>query len=231
MTPTVAPATVPALEPHDRLTREEFERRYDAMPHLKKAELLKGVVHMPSPVRMQRHGAPHARLVGWLFVYQTATPGVELGDNATVRLGPEDEPQPDALLMVSQDRGGQAAVDGDDYISGPPELAAEVASSSTSYDLHVKREVYEQHGIREYLIWRVDDRAIDWLTLRDGRYQLLAPGPDGIQRSEVFPGLWLDAEALIVGDGSRIMQVLQEGVASPEHRAFVQQLAQRSGDG
>lgn len=214
----------PPLEPHDRLSRDEFERRYAAMPHLKKAELLKGVVHMPSPVRNDRHGEPHALLVGWLVFYQIATPGVRAADNTTLRLGREDEPQPDALLRIPAERGGQSTVDAEDYISGAPELAAEVASSSASYDLHEKLEVYQQHGVREYVVWRVLDRAVDWFALRGEQYEPLLAGPDGILRSEAFPGLWLDVEALLSGDGARLLAVLQEGIASPEHAAFVEHL-------
>ncbi len=64
------------LEPGDRLTRAEFERRYAAMPLVKKAELIEGVVYMPSPVRVQRHGHPHLHLGTWLGVYESGTPGV-----------------------------------------------------------------------------------------------------------------------------------------------------------
>jgi hypothetical protein len=79
--------------------------------------------------------------------------------------------------------------------------------------------------VPEYLAWRVLDRAVDWFALRGDRYEPLAPGPDGILRSEVFPGLWLDPAALIAGDGARLIAVLQEGLASAEHTAFVQRLA------
>src|SRR5262249_56577124 len=116
------PAEVPPLEPGDRLTREEFERRYDAMPGLKKAELIEGVVYMPSPVRLQRHSHPHTRLVTWLGTYETDTPGVEAGDNGSIRLDLDDEPQPDGYLIIRPDRGGQARISADDYIEGAPEL-------------------------------------------------------------------------------------------------------------
>lgn len=217
-------AAPPPLEPHDRLTREEFERRYKAMPHLKKAELLKGIVHMPSPVRMDRHGGPHLLLVTWIGLYMVSTPGLLGGDNTTIRLGPEDEPQPDVLLMIPRDRGGQAAIDAEGYLDAAPELAAEVASSSASYDLHVKLDVYREHGVREYLVWRAGDRAVDWFALRGDKYEQLTAGPDGILRSEVFPGLWLDPAALIETAGQRLIAVLQQGIASPEHAAFVDNL-------
>jgi Uma2 family endonuclease len=207
------------------LSREEFERRYDAMPGLKKAELIQGVVYMPSPTRVRRHGQPHFRLIGWLGNYEAATPGVEGIDNGTVRLDDENEPQPDAALVISPDRGRQSRISEDDYLEGAPELAAEVASSSVSYDLHSKLEVYRSHGVREYIVWRVLEREIDWFVLRRKRFVRLAPDEEGVLRSEVFPGLWLDSAALIGGDWPRVLAVLQRGIASPEHAAFVAQLA------
>jgi len=221
---TAPPVSLLPLENGDSLTREEFENRYAAMPHLKKAELLRGVVYMPSPVRLNRHGEPHARLVGWIVIYELATPGLRVGNNATVRLGPEDEPQPDVLLVIPSERGGQASIGPEDYVEGAPELAAEVAASSASYDLHVKLHVYRERGIREYIVWRIYDRAIDWFTLRGENYEPLQPETDGILRSEVFPGLWLDPAALIAGDGARLMTVLQQGISSPEHVEFVERI-------
>src|SRR5262245_2190744 len=136
--PEPSPNGIPPLEPGDHLSREEFERRYDAMPDLKKAELIQGVVYMPSPTRHRRHGRPHGQMIAWLGVYEAATLGVEASNNATTRLDDENEPQPDAVLLISPERGGQARVSDDDYLEGAPELAAEVAASSVSYDLHSK---------------------------------------------------------------------------------------------
>ena len=222
---TKAPAEIiPPLEPGDRLSRAEFERRYNAMPNLKKAELIEGIVYMPSPVRIHRHGRPHIRLAGWLAIYEAATPGVEAADNTTVRLDDDNEPQPDGFLLIEPARGGQTRLSADDYVELAPELAAEIASSSASYDLHTKLEAYRRNGVREYLVWRVLDRHFDWFVLRDGQYQPLAPDADGILRSEVFPGLWLEAAALLRGDMTRVFAVLQQGLASPEHAAFVQRL-------
>jgi Uma2 family endonuclease len=219
--PAEAREDVPPLEPGDRLTREEFERRYDAMPGLKKAELIEGVVYMPSPVRLRNHGRPSRHLSTWMGVYEAATPGVEGGDNCTARLDLGNESQPDALLLIDPARGGQARISADDYIEAAPELVAEVAASTATYDLHTKLEVYRRNRVREYIVWRVRDRQIDWFVLRQGRFERLAPGADGILRSEVFPGLWLDPEALVRGDLARVLAVLQQGVASPEHVAFV----------
>ena len=226
-TPSASPPeSIPPLENGDCLTREEFERRYSAMPHLKKAELLKGVVYVPSPMRLAQHGEPHADLVTWVGIYKLATPGLRGRDNSTVRLGPEDEPQPDVLLMVPGERGGQATVGSEGYVEGAPELAAEVAASNASYDLHLKLQVYQERGIREYIAWRVQDGTIDWFALRGDTYEPLLAGTDRILRSEVFPGLWLDPAALIAGDGLRLMAVLQQGIASPAHTAFVERLRQ-----
>src|SRR5262249_19824990 len=132
------------LEPGDHLTRDEFERRYDAMPELKKAELIEGVVYMPSPVRVDRHGSPHANLVGWLVVSGAATPGLKSASAATIRLDEMNEPQPDALLMIEPARGGQARISDDNYVENAPELVAEIAASSASYDLHTKLDVYQR---------------------------------------------------------------------------------------
>jgi Uma2 family endonuclease len=220
-----APPDPPPLESGDHLTRAEFERRYQAMPHLKKAELIEGVVFVPSPVTYGKHARPHFHLNGWLFQYATATLGVDGGDNASLRLDLDNEPQPDAFLMILPSHGGQARIDEDDYVAGGPELVAEVAASSQSYDLHAKLHVYRRSGVREYLVWRVRDRAIDWFALREGRYELLPPGADGIYRSEILPGLWLDPAALVGGDAAAVVRILQQGLATPEHELFVAQLA------
>ncbi|HEY1379682.1 MAG TPA: Uma2 family endonuclease [Gemmataceae bacterium] len=226
---TDAKTHVPPLRNGDRLTAEEFERRYDAMPELKKAELIEGVVYVGSPVRAEDHGEPHADLIGWLAPYRIATPGVRAGDNATLRLAPRNRPQPDAYLRITPESGGQARVDDDGYIVGAVELTAEIAASSASYDLHDKLETYQRNGVREYVVWRVEDEAVDWFALRSARYERLTPGTDGILRSEVFPGLWLDPAALVHGDMARVDEVARLGLASPEHAAFVNQLRQRAG--
>src|SRR5947209_6675585 len=141
---------LPALRDGERLTRAEFERRYEAMPHLKKAELIEGVVHLPPPVRHKRHSLPHSSLVGWLANYMAGTPGTEAGDNGSIRLDLDNEPQPDAYLIIDPKCGGQVRFSDDDYIEGAPELIAEVASSTVSYDLGKKLHVYWRNGVREY---------------------------------------------------------------------------------
>jgi hypothetical protein len=222
--PPVEPDVALPLENGDRLTRPEFERRYAAMPPPVKAELIEGVVYMASAVRFQSHGLPHGAVVTWAGVYQLHTPGVFLGDNTTVRLDVDNEMQPDVCLFLAPP-GGPPRVDADDYIAVAPEFVAEVAASSVSYDLGPKMNAYRRNGVREYLVWRVQDGAIDWFVLRDGRYDPLPPGPDGILRSAVLPGLWLDAAALLRGDLARVHAVLHQGLADPTHAAFAARLA------
>lgn len=212
---------IPPLENGDCLTRAEFERRYDAMPQVKKAELIEGVVYVPSPVRHRFHGRPHTHMTTWLGQYEAHTPGVEASDNSTVRLDLDNEPQPDVLLIIDPDRGGQTRFSEDGYIEGAPELVVEVASSSASYDLHAKLHAYRRNGVREHVVWRVLDQQIDWFVLREGQYERLQLDPDGLLRSETFAGLWLDPEALIGGDMAKVLDRGQQGLASPEHTAFV----------
>ena len=223
-----SPEPIPPLEPGDRLSRAEFERRYEAMPHLKKAELIEGVVYMPSPVRFRRHSRPHAHFIGWLVTYEAGTPGVEVGDNGTARLDLDNEPQPDALLLIDLAHGGQARISENDYIESAPELVGEIAASSASYDLNIKLHVYRRNGVREYVVWRVLDRAVDWFVLREDRYERQTPDAEGLLRSEIFPGLWLDPAALVRGDLAGVLAVLQGGLASPDHSAFVAKLQSQS---
>ncbi|OBQ39308.1 MAG: hypothetical protein AN487_05015 [Anabaena sp. CRKS33] len=215
--------TIPPLENGDKLTRHEFERRYHAMPNLKKAELIEGVVYVASPVRAKQHGKPHARIMTWLGTYEAATPGVEALDNTTVLLDTDNEPQPDALLRI--ETGGQSRINKDDYVEGAPELIVEIAASSASYDLHEKLKVYRRNQVQEYLIWRVYDYQFDWFRLQQGEYIQLQPNADNIICSQIFPGLWLDKTALLGGDLGKVLTVVQQGLASPEHENFISKLS------
>ncbi len=216
---------IPLLENGDQLTRAEFERRYQAMPQLKKAELIEGVVYMPSPVRLYRHSQPHLQMATWLGTYQSETPGLLAGDNSTVRLDLDNEPQPDLMLLIEPDKGGQASISDDDYVEGAPELVAEIASSSASYDLNAKRNAYRRNGVREYLIWRVLDQKIDWFVLREGEYRRLPLDDSGRYQSETFAGLWLDPKALIRGDLAAVLATLRQGLSCPEHADLVARLS------
>lgn len=221
------PSYIPPIESGDRLTRPEFERRYNAMPNLKKAELIEGVVYLASPLRFEPHAEPHGNLMIWLGNYKVATPGVRLGDNPTVRLDLDNEPQPDAILLIDAARGGFSYIGADGYVEGAPELVAEVAASSASKDLHEKKRAYRRNGIQEYIVWQVFESTVSWFSLQDGEYVALIPNTSGIIESQVFPGLWLDVSALVAGNMQQVLAVLQKGLASVEHQAFVQQLNNR----
>jgi len=213
---------VPPLENGARLDATEFMRRYEAMPELKKAELINGVVYvMGSPVRQTLHSKPHVRLVGLLNSYSLATPGVDPGDNCTVKIDEENTFQPDGLLYLTPVRNGKSSIDDDDFIVGAPELLIEVDASSVSMDTQRKMHAYEKAGVQEYIIWRTEDEAINWWTLDGGSYKELLPDADGIIRSRVFPGLWLDPKAMIADNCARMNAVLMMGLSSAEHAAFV----------
>ncbi|HSI34276.1 MAG TPA: Uma2 family endonuclease, partial [Tepidisphaeraceae bacterium] len=97
------------------------------------------------------------------------------------------------------------------------------------YDLHAKLNVYRRHGVREYVVWRTADRAIDYFALRDGAFVPLAAGAGGVFKSVVFPGLWLDSRALIGGNPAKVLATLQKGIKSKAHAAFVAGLRKRAG--
>jgi Uma2 family endonuclease len=175
---------------------------------------------------MANHGRPHAALVGWLMVYKAATPGVDLGDNATVRLDADNEPQPDALLRIEPEVGGNSRISDDDYVEGVPELIAEIAASSASYDLNDKLNAYRRNGVQEYIVWQIYENRLNWFSLQEGRYVTLEPDGVGVIRSQIFPGLWLAVNALREGDLAEVLAVLQQGLQTAEHQAFVEHLNQ-----
>ncbi len=218
-------AGTPPLNAGDRLSRVEFERRYQAHPEIKKAELIEGVVYMPSPVRFNKHAKPHALIITWLGLYVSATAGVDFADNATVRLDFENEVQPDALLRLRPTLGGQSSLTDDDYLAGSPELIVEIAASSVGYDMHDKRRVYARNGVKEYLVFQMYEQKLDWFILREGVYETSKTTAAGLLYSETFPGLWLPATAFWDDDLTTMLTVLQEGLKSAEHTAFVEQLA------
>jgi Uma2 family endonuclease len=209
------------LEQGDRLSREEFERRYELLPNIKKAELIEGIVYMPSPLRAEAHGKPHSLLTGWLVFYASETPGVSTYDNSTVRLDLDNEPQPDLVLIKHPARGGQSRISSDDYIEGAPELVVEVVGSSRSYDLHQKKGAYRRNAVREYLAWITEENRLVWWELREGEYQEIPPERDGLLKSRVFPGLWLDLPALLRGDMKAVLATVRRGIESEEHATFL----------
>ncbi len=217
--------TLPPLVAGQRLDRATFHERYKAMPPHVRAELVGGVVYMPSPLRYE-HGTRDRRLSYWSGHYERFTPGVEGANNATTQFDDYGEPQPDLQLRIPEELGGRSRII-DGYVVGPPELIIEVAASSRKYDLVDKKRDYERAGVPEYVVVILKSQTIRWFTRRDGLYVDLPADPDGVFRSEVFPGLWLDAPAFFAEDVERLIATLERGLATPEHAAFVANLAAR----
>jgi Uma2 family endonuclease len=207
-TKRIARQSVPVLENGDRLRAAEFMRRYEEMPRLKKAQLIEGIVHMPSPVRALQHAKPDGLLHGWLGTYALEHPELEFFPNATLLLDPDNAPQPDAILCTAPRKGGSVWLNDKGYLCGRPELVSEVASSSASVDLHDKLRAYRRNGIQEYLVWLTAERKIRWFHLVEQDYAELKES-GGKLRSEVFPGLVLDVKAILKHDGPRVIAALK----------------------
>ncbi|MBW3541815.1 MAG: Uma2 family endonuclease [Planctomycetes bacterium] len=216
--PAEAADPVP-LEVGDHLDQPTFHERYEQMPYGIRAELVEGVVYMPSPLKVD-HGDVDGELITWLKLYKAATPGTRALSNTTVVLGAGSEVQPDGLLMIEASAGGQARIDDRGYVTGGPELLAEVALSSAAYDMHSKRRDYEQAGVLEYVVVLLRERRVVWLVREQHRFAEASPGDDGWFRSQVFGGLWLDPQALLDCDTQAVQQALMRGLQSDEHRAF-----------
>jgi Uma2 family endonuclease len=208
----------------DRMSRAEFHRRYEAMPELKKAELVEGVVHVPSPLGYDNHGEPHLRMVTWLGIFVSGTRGVGAADNATLLLDEDNEVQPDVLVRIDAASGGRSRLTAQHFVQGAPELVVEIAASSSSYDLHDKKNAYRRNGVQEYLVWRVLDRAIDWWELVEGQYVPLPADEAGLVCSRVFPCLCLDVPAMLAGDLARVIATQEGHLGSAAHAAFVARL-------
>jgi Uma2 family endonuclease len=218
------PVTPAVLYPGQRLTREEFLRRWEAIPELKRAELIDGIVYMPSPVSTG-HARRDTLVINWLGHYAFQTPGCEAANNATW-LMLESAPQPDAALYLLPRYGGQSLTEGS-LFSGAPELVAEVSGASSYYDSGPKLALYQRAGVREYISVLLDPPEVRWRVWRNGGYETAVADAGGIFRSTIFPGLWLDPEALRNNDGARLLATLQQGLDSPEHADFVRLLAAR----
>lgn len=209
---SAAPLSPPPLHDGDRLTSDEFIHRWEAMPDLKHAELIDGIVHMPSPVSFG-HSDYHWPLAGWLTQYVAGTPGCWGGQEATWIMGKRDVPQPDLALLIRPEFGGQSRVEGE-YAAGAPELIVEIAVSSRARDLGVKKRLYERMGVREYLIAIAKEEKFIWNELTASGYRPIEPDADAIIRSRFFPGLWLDTAALVRHDLAGLLAVVQQGIAS-----------------
>lgn len=189
------------------------------MPHVKKAELVEGIVYMPSSVYAP-HGRSHAAIMGWLFADTAATPGTLLFDNTSLRLDARNQFQPDAMLLLNEARGGRCRVSDDGFVQGPPELVIEIAASSAAYDLHSKLRAYQRNGVHEYLAVLIYEQRVVWHRLSAEKYVTSQVGGDGVLRSEVFPGLWLHQERFWANDLTGLLAALHEGLAAPDHAAF-----------
>jgi Uma2 family endonuclease len=224
--PPSDPLGMPPLRQGDHLDRATFHERYEAMPPGTRAELIDGVVYMPSPAT-SLHGRPNAHLVTWLGVYEAHTPGVGTLDNTSLILTQSGEPQPDAMLAIDTVCGGGTFEDERGWVHGVPELVAEIAHSSESYDLHSKKRMYERLGVGEYVVNAVQERRIWWWVLEGGTFREIAADADGLMRSRLFPGLWLDHEAMAGREIARVLGALQQGLDTEEHARFVAELALR----
>jgi Uma2 family endonuclease len=188
----------PPLESGDRLTSVEFERRYRKHPEIRRAELIEGVVYVASPMHHEGHGRPQRIVSTWLGVYQAQHPDIDGGDGGTVRLDPDNNVQPDAYLRHHE---GTSKLSGDDFLEGPPELVFEIAASSASVDLGPKLRAYRRNGVKEYVVWQVWEKRLDWFELSDdGEYVVRQPDRRGVIESKVFPGLRLAFEKLLAED-------------------------------
>jgi Uma2 family endonuclease len=191
------------------------------MPETEKAELIEGVVYMGSPVSAEEHSEPDGLVHTWLGFYAAHTPAVRFFPNATLILDSNNTVQPDACLCLKLGAGGRCKLTPRKYLAGAPEFIAEIAATSASIDLHGKREVYARNGVSEYLVWRTLENRLDWFALHNEDYLRLAPDRHGLLHSKIFPGLFLDAAALLKMDAARVLAILARGLASAAHSRFV----------
>ena len=215
---------VPPFQNGDVMDQPTFHKLYKTTPHGFHAELIGGVVHMPSPVQ-RRHAGPSRKVSQWLGGYSDATEGTDAYNEITAILALDFEPQPDHSLIILPEAGGQTTVSPDDYLTGAPELAVEIANTSVLIDLHAKKIMYEKYGVREYIVIECKPQLVHWFMLRGAKFAALPPEADGIFKSRIFPGLWLDPAALFESSAKRLLAVLQSGLATPDHAKFAAKLS------
>lgn len=207
-----------------RLDQPTFHALYEAMPPGTRAELVGGVVYMPSPVG-RAHGKAQVPVIVWLSYYAENTPGAEVLDNATTILGWKSELQPDGLLRVLPERGGRTSNERG-FVRGAPELIIEVSKATRYVDLGPKLADYEQAGVLEYVVRALDPDEVFLFRQEQGTLIERPLDEDGLYRLTSFPGLWLDPQALIEGDTRRLRAVVDLGLATPEHAEFVARLGE-----
>jgi Uma2 family endonuclease len=216
---------LPPLENGDRLDQITFHARYKGMPKHTRAELVGGTVYIMASPQKVPHGASFINVLRWATEYEDATPGTEVQANNTQILGAESELQPDVCLFIVPEHGGQVRVTEDNYLAGPLDFVAEISSSTESIDLHAKKRDYERSGVKEYVVVALRKKQVFWFVRQRGKFKQVPPDEDGIYRSQVFPGLWLDPAALLRRDRKRLLAVLREGLSTSAHAAFVAKLA------
>ena len=232
------PGAIPPLRDGDRMDVDEFLHRYAADPVVHSAELLQGVVHITRrreirngeetivpPISADGHGIPDNQIQAALGIYSAYTPGVQASSPITTILPSNTTGlEPDAILRILPTHGGASTIGNDGFVHGTPELIAEISFSSGARDFGKKFDAYQAEGVPEYLVWRTAEKEIHWFVLRRKKYAAMKPQADGTLRSEHFPGLWLDVPALLAGEMAKVLATLQQGIASPEHAAFVARL-------
>jgi hypothetical protein len=206
----------------ERMKQPEFHRRYEKYDEDEKWELIGGIVyHMASPLSLTH--SDYDGEVGFLLeTYRRATPGLQVLHNATAILDEDSEPQPDLGMRILPEYGGQSQTNPDDYLQGAPELLVEIAHSRRNIAMHAKRDDYKRTGAIEYLVVCSEEQEVHWFHFLND--EMIRPNRQGITRSRVFPGLWFDIAALLRLESARLMEVLQQGIASREHAAFVKRL-------
>jgi Uma2 family endonuclease len=214
------------LENGERLDQATFHERYKAMPAGVRAELIAGIVYVPAPQK-RPHSRHQHNVHHWLGEYEVNTPRTEVLVNPTSILGEKSQPEPDGCLLILPESGGQTREDAEEFLVGPPELTVEIAWSTESLELHSKKTDYQKAGVCEYVVVALKTKRVFWFVRRRGKFKELPPGADGVFRSETFPGLWLDPAALLRRDMKRVLAVVRQGLATPEHAAFVAKLGQR----
>ena len=208
-----------------RLDLEEFLARWEALPGLKNAELIEGVVYVSSPVSND-HGIHEAILTFWASLYAEDTPGCSVGSNATCKMV-RQSPQPDVHLRLTEDFGGNSNLS-EGLITGALELVAEICVTSMEIDFGPKLALYQGAGVREYITVETLQPRIVWRVLVDGSYREIQPDGEGILRSQSFPGLWLDTAGFWAWDRGRMHETLNLGLDSSAHREFVEYLKRQS---
>ena len=217
----------------DSMNQKEFHRLYLQQNENFKAELLDGTVFVCEPLS-EPHGGIHPRLSSIFDAYAASIPGIQTYIEPTVILSDADEVQPDLVLRILPNFKGQTSdvwyrrgkkFERGPFIKGAPELVAEIAYSSRSVDLHLKRRRYESAGVLEYIVVCLEQQNLLWFDLAH-ESQVLEK-EDGIFRSKVFPGFWIHEQGLFDMDYKLVMDTVHMGSCTVEHQEFVKELKSR----